>query len=412
VQPGICLKLFSSRTEKCEMKRASEPELRRIPLEEVCLNILAAGFAKSCMDFLCQTPQPPTEDAVRSALNVLSEIGAVSILKPADETSRVPSTEELTPLGQHLAKLPVDARLGKMLIFGALFRCIDTVLTVAASLSASQSIFSSSLYENQEARAARLGFADPQSDFLSLVNVWDAYKKCSGPNEERKFCKAKFLNLRALREIGDARSHYLDLLAGLGFLEKKHLGYDQRKREYDERVVSSSLYNVNGRKEEVIHAIICAGTYPNVARFVTTPGGDQSLWHKQERLFIHSSSVNAKTPAHLPSSWVAFHEKFGTSNRVSVSTTCFVHPFSLMIFGGSLVVKHTERKVCLDEWIELGIAAKTGVMFRELRKQVDLLLKAVIEGADSKTKTPERDAKATLMVEGIVQLLENNAGSM
>jgi hypothetical protein len=122
--------------------------------------------------------------------------------------------------------------------------------------------------------------------------------------------------------------------------------------------------------------------------------------------------VNAKTPAHLPSSWIAFHEKFGTSNRVSVSTTCFVHPFSLMIFGGSLVVKHTERKVCLDEWIELGIAAKTGVMFRELRKQVDLLLKDVIKGADSKTKTPESDEKATLMVEGIVQLLENNAGSM
>lgn len=390
------------------MKTATEPELRRIPLEEVCLNILAAGFAKSCMDFLSQTPQPPTPDAVRSAVNVLSEIGAVSV--SVVDGSLAASTEGLTPLGLHLARLPVDARVGKMLIFGALFRCIDSIATIAASLSASQSVFASSLYETPEAKAARLSFADPQSDFMSFVNVWEAYRKCGSPGQARKFCKERFLNMRALREIGDARSLYLDLLSGLGFLDKKKLGYDQRRRQYDDNLVASSLYNANGKKEDVVHAVVCGGTYPNIARFDTTPGGDRSLWHKQERLFVHSSSVNAKTTAHLPSTWIAFHEKFGTANRVSVSTTCFVHPFALMLFGGSIVVKHTERKVCLDEWIEVGMAAKTGVMFRELRKQVDHLLKAVIEDTDSSSsKSATREMEATKMVNGIVQLIASGS---
>jgi HrpA-like RNA helicase len=393
------------------MKTATEPELRRIPLEEVCLNILAAGFAKSCMEFLRQTPEPPTEDAVRAALSVLREIGAVSSANASQDSPGATgtTTDDLTPLGQHLAKLPVDARVGKMLIFGALFRCIDTIATIAASLSASQSIFVSSLYESPEARAARLSFADPRSDFLTFVNIWEAYRKCSSPSEARKLCKERSLNNRALREIGDARSLYLDLLSGLGFLDRKKLGYDDRSREYKDKLLVSSIYNVHGRKEEVVHAVVCGGTYPNLAHCHTGTGGDRSLWHKQERLFVHSSSVNFKTPTYLPSSWIAFHEKFGTSSRVTVSTTCFVHPFSLMIFGGTIVVKHTERKVCLDEWIELGMAAKTGVMFRELRKEVDCLLEAVFEDTDSATNKSARNAEATKMIDGIVQLLVANS---
>lgn len=86
------------------MKSVNEPEIRRIPLEEVCLTILAAGFAESCSDFLSQTPQPPSDDSVRAALSILESIGAVVSKNSIDGTRGSSSTENLTGLGRHLAK--------------------------------------------------------------------------------------------------------------------------------------------------------------------------------------------------------------------------------------------------------------------------------------------------------------------
>jgi len=83
------------------MKQASEPELRRVPLEEVCMQILASGFApRSCADFLSQAPQPPTDDSIKAAITVLKDVGAIE----SDDTTPLKS-ERLTPLGRHLAKL-------------------------------------------------------------------------------------------------------------------------------------------------------------------------------------------------------------------------------------------------------------------------------------------------------------------
>lgn len=93
------------------MRSASEPELRRIPLEEVCLTILAGGFAKDCSDFLSQTPQPPSDDSVGAALKVLEDIGAI-VSSGTTNGPEASSTERLTALGQHLAKYVPFAFVG------------------------------------------------------------------------------------------------------------------------------------------------------------------------------------------------------------------------------------------------------------------------------------------------------------
>jgi HrpA-like RNA helicase len=364
VQPGICLKLFSSQTEK-SMNAATEPELKRLPLEEVCLTILAGGFARNCVEFLGQTPQPPGDDAVRLALSVLADIGAVAFAPD--------STELLTPLGRHLAKLPVDCRLGKMLIFGVILQCIDTIATVVAGLSASQSLFVTSLNDGQLAKAKKAAFTYPNSDFLTLVNVYEAYTAADKIGKGRQFCRENYVSLSALREIKDGRKHYLELLRGIGFSIINKL----------DPTAACTISGGGYRKDEgVIHAVICAGLYPNVARIDRTPSGGDSIWHKKERLYIHSSSVSAKLPRYLQSPWLAFHEKFGTTSRVSMSTCCFVHPFALLLFGGALEVRHAERRVIVDNWIELSLAAKTGVIFAELRRHIDAMLEAAVQSAD------------------------------
>ena len=76
-----------------------------MPLEEVCMQILASGFAKNCTSFLAQAPQPPSDDHVKAALTVLYVVGAIESQSNDAKTT----SERLTPLGQHLAKLYVNS---------------------------------------------------------------------------------------------------------------------------------------------------------------------------------------------------------------------------------------------------------------------------------------------------------------
>lgn len=98
-----------------------------------------------------------------------------------------------------------------------------------------------------------------------------------------------------------------------------------------------------------------------------------------------------------------FHEKFGTPNRTSVSTTAFVHPFALLLFGGSVFVKHTERTVIVDNWMSIGMSAQTGVILRELRKKVEIFLQRMIKCADNS----EIEQLDSSMIDGIIKILSS-----
>ena len=72
------------------------------------MSILASGFTTNCMEFLDQAPQPPSKDSVQAAIDVLYEVGAIERTMGQQHGYVIHQTERLTPLGQHLAKLPVD----------------------------------------------------------------------------------------------------------------------------------------------------------------------------------------------------------------------------------------------------------------------------------------------------------------
>lgn len=384
VQAGLCCKLFSSRTEQKEMFEQPMPELQRVPLEEACLSILAGNLGVNCMDFLMQAPQPPSEESVKAALALLEEVGAI-------ESSSV-TNERLTPLGEHLAKLPVHVRLGKILIMGALLRCLDDTLTIAASLS-TKSPFSTNVSNASEAAAAHRTFAHPSSDFISICNVWKAYEDAatSGYNSARKFCNKHFLNHTALVEIGDMRDQFLQLLRQIGFVPSSSPN-------------ALSEYSSHSQIDGVIDAVIVAGLYPNIAHAEKTSRTDPpSIWYRNERVYFHSSSINHKV-LNLDSAYCAFYEKFAFGNRTYIAATSLAKPFSLMLFGKSLAVRHLERKVLVDDCITLKVAAQTGVAFRELRYEIETLLQEMILNAgNSRAKSSNQKR----MVEGIVMLLEN-----
>lgn len=378
VKEGICCRLFSSRTAELLLKDQTTPELQRIPLEEVCLHILAGKLSRSCAKFLMQAPQPPPADAVNLAVRSLKEVGIVNVF--ADE-------ESLTILGQHVARIPVNVRLAKMLIFGAVFKCLDPILTIVGALSV-KSPFVQAMHDTYQAEAAQREFRHESSDFLSFVKLWNAYvpEVQNSKDQGRGYCRKKWINWTVMREIRDLREQNLELLCQIGFVQGK-------LREHD---VAKSVYSSNGELEVVVHAVICSGLYPNIAHAVQEHKDDPPvLWHKQERLHFHSSSVNHKKKG-FGSDWIMFHEKFATG-RTTVSVTSPVHPLTLILFGGDVVVKHLERKVFVDDWIQLDMAAQTGVVFRELRRKLDIVLSSLIEKADSRSGDE--------MVDEIVNLL-------
>jgi ATP-dependent RNA helicase DHX29 len=94
----------------------------RVPLVELCLQVKVLELG-SIARFLQKAIDPPKDEAVATSVDTLREVGALD------------DAEELTALGHHLAALPVDVRVGKLLLLGASFGCLDPILTIAAALS-------------------------------------------------------------------------------------------------------------------------------------------------------------------------------------------------------------------------------------------------------------------------------------
>jgi len=287
---------------------------------------------------------------------------------------------------------PVDVKLGKMLIYGALLNCIDPIVTIAACLS-SKSPFAAFANDAAVAKAKQKVFTDPDSDFMTYCNVWDVYSKADevSTSEARRFCNDNYLSFVALREISEARRQFIELLIGIGFLHGNGL------RRLDFNQLKKCKHNRNAKKVDVINAVLCAGLYPNIAHLEQFPSLNFSIYHGKEQIYFHRNSTNVSKKRFTSSeNWLVFFEKFGTATRTSISTTAFVHPIALILFGGSVVVKHTERTVTIDEWMNITMAAQTGCILRELRKKMNLLLQGMIEGSA---------ANDSALIDGIVNLL-------
>lgn len=361
------------------MRNQSIPELQRIPLEEVCLTILSGHLSDNCLDFLIQAPQPPSSDAVQNALKVLEDVGAIEPLIGEKAHSR---TEIITPLGSHLARLPIHVGLGKMLIFGCLFKSLDKVLTIVSCLSASKSLFSLSMEMNFESEAARKSFRHPTCDFLTFCNVWDAYRNASNKSQ---FCSKNYLNISTLMEISDLRKLYVEQLKLIGFIPET----------ISETNLVSSDANIHGRNDAVIDAVITAGLYPNCAHRVKESNGSYKVFNRNEQLWFHRSSVFYESK--VPREWVVYHEKFAT-HKTYISIASGVSSYGLILFGNTLSIQYTSRSVIIDKWIELRIPAQLAVFFREVRIGISVILESML--------TVGNHAEKDAVLDSIVRLLE------
>ena len=123
---GYCFHLYTHFRFDHHFRAYPIPEIQRVPLEQMLLRIKIMPLFEnkpSVQDVLKNLIEPPANESVYQSLKRLRDVGAVD------------QEESLTPLGYHLANLPVDVRIGKLIIFGSVFKCLDSALTIAACLS-------------------------------------------------------------------------------------------------------------------------------------------------------------------------------------------------------------------------------------------------------------------------------------
>ncbi|KAH7332237.1 hypothetical protein KP509_20G077000 [Ceratopteris richardii] len=205
VQPGVCFHLYPKLIFEA-MPQYQLPEILRTPLQELCLQIksLQLGYVS---EFLSKALQPPEPLAVQNAIELLITIGAF------DES------EQLTPLGCHLATLPMDPRIGKMLLMGAVFQCLGPALTIAAALG-HRDPFVLPIDRKEAADEARRRFAgDSYSDHIAILRAFESWQLAKLDGRDRQYCWQNYLSSATLNMLENMRLQFLDLLSDIGFYD-------------------------------------------------------------------------------------------------------------------------------------------------------------------------------------------------
>nr|WP_235827180.1 DUF3418 domain-containing protein [Actinomyces culturomici] len=211
VADGIAIRLYSQRDYETR-PRFTEPEILRTSLASVILQMAALGLG-SVADF--PFLDPPERRAVRDGVAALVEIGALAEEAPtapaAQDGSGAPAargratSHRLTPIGHDLARLPIDPRLGRILLEGDANGCASEILVIVAALSI-QDVRERPLDHQQAADVAHARFADPHSDFVTYLNLWrylEVQSRDLSGSAFRRMCRAEFLHYLRYREWRD-----------------------------------------------------------------------------------------------------------------------------------------------------------------------------------------------------------------
>ena len=219
VADGIAIRLYSA-DNFASRPDFTEPEILRTSLASVILQMSALGLGDvASFPFV----DAPDSRAIRDGINQLIEIGA---LRPLDSSKNSDSSAlaqgnqglELTRIGRDLARLPIDPRLGRMLIAGNESGCASEILVIVAALSI-QDVRERPLEHQEAADTAHARFADPHSDFLTYLNLWrylHVQQRDLSGSAFRRMCRAEFIHYLRFREWRDIAHQLRDMARTIG----------------------------------------------------------------------------------------------------------------------------------------------------------------------------------------------------
>ncbi|WP_445937750.1 ATP-dependent RNA helicase HrpA, partial [Pseudomonas sp.] len=295
VEPGICIRLFSEE-DFIGRPAFTDPEILRTNLAAVILQMLHLRLGEiEAFPFI----EPPDGKAISDGFNLLQELSAVN------------REGQLTPLGRQLARLPVDPRLGRMVLEGAKQGSLEEILIIASALSV-QDVRERPSDRQQAADQAHAQWKDVDSDFAALINLWRGFeeqRQALGSSALRSWCRKNFLNYLRLREWRDSHRQLVLITRDLqlGKPSSDSSKGDPRAKEQapasqDRRNAGPQLSALQKEKElaekdqaaqrskgyAAVHKAILAGLLSQIGQ--KTEDGDY-LGARQRRFWVHPSSV-------------------------------------------------------------------------------------------------------------------------
>lgn len=420
VRAGFCFRLYTKEAY-ASMLPHQLPEMHRLPLEELCLQIKALtrqnatgsllGSSDSNNDikpdaqvddiatFLSKALQPPKSQAIHAAIKLLHELGAID------------KHENLTPLGATLAKLAIPPRFGKMLVYGALLGSLDPLLTIAAA-ACFRDPFVAPVNKRHEADKMRQSFAvgaSYGSDQLAVVTAYENWCAACSHGQGNLFCEEHFLSPVTMKLIAGMRR--------------------QLRRTLSEAGISEQWIRPNA--EATLHVARCllvAGLYPNIASSEfkrESRGLKNAIKHLYRwrlgfkvhngRVLLHPTSVVTEKQLNPELRYyLVFLEKVRT-NQVFVRGSTLLPSLAVILMGWSVHVSSAAAPsqdatgdwilLEVEGWLKFFIDRKSGSLLLQLREAFDKVLSRWVNGCT------HRDAERHLL-KVVVSILEDSCNTM
>jgi ATP-dependent helicase HrpA len=241
VAPGTCIRLYSE--EDFDGRPAfTDPEILRTNLASVILQMAALGLGDiEAFPFV----EPPDARSITDGILLLEELGAI------EPGRRAGSAVRLTKVGRRLARLPVDPRLGRMVLEADRHGCVAEILVIAAAMSIQDPRERPREHEQAAAEQHRR-FADPESDFLAYLNLWRylrEQRQARGSSQFRKLCQAEHLHHLRIREWQDLHAQLRQIARGIG-LEVRPLAEETDRDGVHQALLSGLLSHIGLWDEE------------------------------------------------------------------------------------------------------------------------------------------------------------------
>jgi len=301
IQEGICIRLYSQEDYESRIQY-TPPEIVRSNLAEVILRMIYLKLGHPSIFPFVDRPHPKN---IKDGFDTLVEVGAIEHHK---------NEYALTENGRKMARMPLDPRISRILLHAHQEGCLPEVAVIASALSI-RDPRERPLEKAAQADSMHQPFRNPDSDFLTLLNIWNRYhgewEHLSSQNKKRKFCRDHFLSFNRMREWVLIHEQILAILQEMKIFHKKNASKE----------ITPSLY-------AKIHRSILAGYLSNIAvnkekNIYTAPQGREAMIFPGSGLFNRSVR------------WIVAAETVKTS-RLFARTAAKIDPAWLEELAGSL----------------------------------------------------------------------------
>ncbi|KAF3765480.1 P-loop containing nucleoside triphosphate hydrolase protein [Cryphonectria parasitica EP155] len=404
VQNGNYYALFT-RSRRESMRAIGLPELLRSDLQEICLDVKSQAFKMPVRDFLAGALEPPSAVAVDTAMRDLTMLGAIT------------EEENLTPLGRLLASLPVHPSLGKMIVLGLIFRCLDPMIILGAAAH-ERPLFASPVEKRRTVDAVKSAFSrTSQSDHIMLLNAFSKAREISSlnsPSATYNFFNKYFIHRGAFNSIASTARQIEEILQQSGLIQPSR-GFEKTGLRY-----GGDFLNENSDSEEVIKALLFAGMHPNIAM----NRGSMYRTCGEKHTFIHQSSVNdVRTlgPRHHILTFTSLSLS-ADGGRMNLRDTTKGTPLMPLLLAGQL--SQSGPMLELDGWLRFYVKVTTGsdgALTRHnarnaaseiafFRQTLDLMLEAAFNNL--KDKSFSNDVLREKLADGLASILSHEANQI